>query len=97
LRDFLKDIKYIRNLFESKHEKGFSQKNTYFSDDIYYDVFLEDTSNLLDSYLALQNVKRDNKCILYYCVEYEPKANVDLDLILYCSELEQIKFKKTWK
>ena len=82
----------VRNLFDSKHEKGFEQKNTYFNDDIYYDLFLHDTSNLLDSYLALQNVERDNSWILYFCVEYEPITNVDLDLILYCSELEQIKY-----
>lgn len=80
----------VRNLFDNKHEKGFKQKNTYFSDDIYYDLFLDDKSNLIDSYLALENVKRDNHWILYYCVEYEPTANIDLDLILYCSELERI-------
>lgn len=78
----------VRNLFDSKHEKGFNQKNTYFSDDIYYDLFLDDKSNLIDSYLAFENVKRDNNWILYYCVEYEPTANIDL--ILYCSELERI-------
>jgi len=82
---------HIRNLFDSKHEKGFEQKNTYFRDEIYYDLFLDDTSNLLDAYLALGNVKRDENLILHFSVEYEPTTNIDLDLILYCSQLEQIK------
>jgi hypothetical protein len=82
---------HIRNLFDSKHEKGLEQKNAYFRDEIYYDLFLDDTSNLLDAYLALGNVKRDDNWILHFCVEYEPTTNIDLDLILYCSQLEQIK------
>lgn len=82
---------HIRNLFDSKHEKGFEQKNTYFSDDIYYDLFLDDTSNLLDAYLQLGNTTKDNNWILRFCVEYEPNHNLDLDLIVYCSELEHIK------
>ncbi len=81
----------IRNLFDSKHEKGFSQKNTFFSDKIYYDLFLDDTSNLLDAYLQLGNETKDNNWILYFCVEYEPTANIDLDLLIHCSELEHIK------
>lgn len=82
----------IRNLFDSKHEKGFSQKNTFFSDEIYYDLILNDTSNLLDAYLQLGNETKDNNWILHFCVEYEPTTNIDLDLLLYCSELEHIKF-----
>ncbi len=82
---------HIRNLFDSKHEKGFNQKNTFFRDNIYYDLFLDDTSNLLDAYLELGNTTKDNNWILYLCVEYEPTTNIDLDLLLYCSELERNK------
>jgi hypothetical protein len=82
---------HIRNLFDSKHEKGFEQKNTYFRDEIYYNLFLDDTSNLLDAYLQLGNTTKDNDWILHFSVEYEPTTNIDLDLIIYCSELEQIK------
>jgi hypothetical protein len=82
---------HIRNLFDSKHEKGFSQKNTFFRDNIYYDLFLDDTSNLVDAYLQLGNTTKDNNWILYLCVEYEPTINIDLDLLLYCSELERNK------
>ncbi len=82
---------HIRNLFDSKHEKGFSQKNTFFPDEIYYDLFLDDVSNLFDVYLQLGNETKDNNWILYFCVEYEPTTNIDLDLLLYCSELEHIK------
>ncbi len=81
----------IRNLFNSKHEKGFSQKNTFFADEIYYDLFLDDTSNLLDAYLELGNETKDNTLILHFCVEYESNTSIDLDLLLYCSELEHIK------
>lgn len=87
-----KDSKlHIRNLFDSKHEKEFSQKNTFFVDEIYYDLFLDDTSNLLDTYLQLGNETKDNNRILHFCVEYEPTTNIDLDLLIYCSELEHIK------
>lgn len=82
---------HIRNLFDSKHYEGFNQKNTYFSDELYYDLFLDDRFNLLDKYLALGNISRDDNIILYLCVEYDPNNKIDLDLLLYCSKLEQIK------
>jgi hypothetical protein len=80
----------IRNLFNSKNEKGFSQKNTFFSDTFYYDLFLDDTSNLLDAYLKLGNETEDNARILHFCVEYEQTMDIDLDFLLYCVELEKI-------
>lgn len=82
---------HIRNLFDSKHKEGFKQKNTFFDDEIYYDLFLDDTSNLLDAYLESGNKTKDNIWILHFCVEYEPNTHIDLDLLLYCSELEHIK------
>lgn len=81
----------IRNLFDSKHEKEFSQKNTFFEDELFYDLFLDDTQNLLDEYLKLGNQSRQDNYLLYYCVEYEPNHNLDLDLLLYCGELERTK------
>lgn len=82
----------IRNLFDSKHKEGFDQKNAYFRDQLYYDLFLDDTSNLLDMYLKLGNIKRESNNCLYFCVEYEAYNNyMDMELLLYCSELEQVK------
>jgi hypothetical protein len=82
----------VRNIFDNKHEKGFDQKNTYFKDEIFYDLFLYDTSNLLDEYLNLGELNRLNNDLLYFCVEYEPKHEIDFDLLLYCSDLERTKF-----
>lgn len=77
----------VRNLFNSKHKKRFEQKNTYFEDNLFYDLFLDDNSNLLDDYLNLGEKTRLDNDLLYFCVEYEPKHNLDLDLLLYCGEL----------
>lgn len=46
---------------------------------------------MVDAYLQLGNTTKDNNWILYLCVEYEPTINIDLDLLLYCSELERNK------
>ena len=88
----------IRNLFDSKHEKGFDQKNTYFQDNLFYDLFLNDPLNLLDAYLLDAYLKidghtREDNDIIYYCVEYEPCDNlaIDLELLLYCAKLERYK------
>jgi hypothetical protein len=83
----------IRNIFDSKNEKGFSQKNTFFSDEIHYDLILNDTSNLLDKYLKLGNCSREENDLLYFCVEYEPNKQFDIDLLLHCAEIANEKTK----
>ena len=44
---------YIRNLFDSSNSQGFEQKNTFFEDEISGRFLLDDTNNLLLSYLNL--------------------------------------------
>jgi hypothetical protein len=83
----------IRNIFDSKNDKGFSQKNTFFEDELYYNLFLDDTNNLLDDYLKLGNCSRQEDDLLYFCVEYEPNNQFDIDLLIYCTELANEKTK----
>lgn len=68
---------YIRNLFDSSNPLGFSQKNTWFEDDISGKFELDDTNNLLLSYLG------NTPSVLYVCVEYEPYNNHDVSVLLY--------------
>jgi len=85
---------YIRNLFDSSNSQGFQQKNTFFKDEISGRFLLDDTNNLLLSYLNLGYVDKikslDDKHnhILYYCVEYEVYENVDMFGLEYCVKLE---------
>lgn len=83
----------IRNLFDSKHPKGFDQKNTYFSDDIADKFMLSDTNNKILNYLKLDNPKHTDikkiGYILYYCVEYELSEGLNLNLFNYCISLER--------
>lgn len=79
---------YIRNLFDSSNDKGFKQKNTFFEDEISGRFLLDDTNNLLLSYLDLGYQNNSNNHILYYCVEYEVYENVDLFGLEYCVKLE---------
>lgn len=83
----------VRNIFNSKHNDGFKQKNTFFEDKIYYDLFLSDEANLLSQYLSNREQSKTDNNVLYFCVEYEPnKSNhIDMELLLYCCELEKIK------
>jgi len=49
---FLKEEKiFIRNLFETSISQGFKQKNTFFKNEISGRFLLDDTNNLLLSYL----------------------------------------------
>lgn len=83
----------VRNLFDSKHPKGFDQKNTYFADDIADKFMLSDTNNILLNYVKLDNpeytdIKKIDH-ILYYCVEYELSEGVNLNFLNYCISLER--------
>ena len=82
----------IRNFFDSKHPKGFDQKNTYFPDDIAYKFTLSDTNNKLLDYIKLNNPNQidiKNSYILYYCVEYELGEGLNINLLNYCISLER--------
>lgn len=88
---------YIRNLFDSSDSKGFDQQNTYFQDETSGIFELNDTNNLLLSYLNLGydreiNSLEDKVDPLYYCVEYELLEGVNMDILHYCVKLE-IKVK----
>lgn len=84
---------YIRNLFDSSDSKGFKQKNTYFEDEIYGRFLLDDTNNMLLSYLNLGydckiNSLKDRVDPIYYCVEYELLEGVNMDILIYCVKLD---------
>lgn len=84
---------YIRNLFDSSNSEGFKQKNTFFEDEISGRFLLDDTNNLLLSYLNLgyddkiTNLEKRTDA-LYFCVEYEVYENVDMFGLEYCVKLE---------
>jgi hypothetical protein len=83
----------VRNFFDSKHPKGFDQKNTYFADDIADKFMLSDTNNTILNYVNLGSLKHTDikniEYILYYCVEYELSEGLNLDLLNYCISLER--------
>lgn len=84
---------FVRNLFDSSNNKGFNQKNTFFEDNISGRFLLDDTNNMLLSYLKLGYEDRiksldDSNDILYYCVEYEVYNNIDVFSLDYCVKLE---------
>jgi len=83
----------VRNFFDSKHSKGFDQKNTYFADDIADKFMLSDSNNKLLSYIKLSRPNdkhiKNIDYILYYCVEYELYEGIDLNLLNYCISLER--------
>lgn len=85
---------FIRNLFDSSNSQGFKQKNTFFEDEISGRFLLDDTNNMLLSYLNLgyqdriKSLDDRNNHILYYCVEYELYKNVDMFFLEYCVKLE---------
>ena len=69
----------VRNLFDSKNEQGFGQKNTFNSDEGTNELELLDTNNKLFDYI---NTGLIDKCklnendikvkgLLHFCVEYE--------------------------
>lgn len=89
---------FIRNLFDSSNDKGFKQKNTFFEDEISGRFLLDDTNNMLLSYLNLgyqdgiQSLDDTGiispREIVHYCVEYEVYENVGMFGLEYCVKLE---------
>lgn len=77
----------IRNLFNSNDPKEFTQKNTYYWDNMTTDLFLDDPNNLIEKYLRLGNNFLGKTSILHVCVEYEIIIKNEKDLSLYCDEL----------
>jgi len=84
---------FIRNEFDSKDIKGFDQKNTYFEDIgiRFYNLRLDDKSNLIEKYLSLYNETLENNSALHICVEYEPRNDLHIELISYCAKIEHEK------
>ena len=80
---------FIRNLFDSKHPKGFEQKNTYFRDDIADKFIMADENDVLLNYIklaypgvtTLKNI--DHHDWLYFCVEYKINDGLNLNLLNY--------------
>jgi hypothetical protein len=85
---------FVRNFFDSKHPKGFDQKNTYFSDKNADKFMLSDENNVLLNYIKLgypdlTTIKNiDNHGFLYFCVEYKINDGLNPNLLNYCILLD---------
>jgi len=83
---------YVRNLFNSKDEKGFNQKNTYFEDKCSGMFCLEDTNNLLLEYIKKGYKKTEDlfeeHMENHYCVEYCMKEGVNIWILEYIANLQ---------
>lgn len=85
---------FVRNLFDSKHSEGFSQKNTYFPDDISEKFMMSDENDVLLNYIKLgypelTDIKNLNKHhILYFCIEYKMNDGLNQNLLNYFILLE---------
>ena len=80
---------FVRNFFDSKHPEGFSQKNTYFSDDISDKFMMSDENDVLLNYIKLgypkvTDIKNlDKHYFLYFCIEYKMNDGLNQNLLNY--------------
>jgi hypothetical protein len=85
---------FVRNFFDSKHPEGFSQKNTYFSDDISDKFMMSDENDVLLNYIKLgcpkvTDIKNlDKHYFLYFCIEYKMNDGLNQNLLNYFILLE---------
>lgn len=80
---------FVRNFFDSKHPEGFSQKNTFFSDDISDKFMMSDENDVLLNYIKLgypkvTDIKNlDKHYFLYFCIEYKMNDGLNKNLLNY--------------